>query len=188
MSRAPTLRVASGTWKGRRLDAPSSARPTSGRARAALFDILQERISGARLLELYAGSGAVGLEALSRGASRAVFVERDGAALRRNLERLSPEPGAAELLAEDAVAAVAHLRHRTERFDLVFADPPYEQASLEELLAGAAALLADDGILVVQADASSRADAGTAGLRLLERRAYGRNVFWLFSRASTGPF
>jgi len=188
VSRAPTLRVASGAWKGRRLDAPSSARPTSGRARAALFDILQKRIPGARLLELYAGSGAVGLEALSRGASRAVFVEREAAALRRNLEHLSPEPGTAELLAEDAVAAVAQLCRRPERFDLVFADPPYGAASLEELLGGAAALLADDGILVVQADASTDVAADTAGLRLLERRAYGRNVFWLFSRASAVPF
>ena len=188
MSRSPTLRIASGTWKGRRLEAPTSARPTSGRARAALFDILQERVPGARLLELYAGSGAVGIEALSRGASRAVFVERDAAALRRNLERLSPEPGAAELFAEDAVAAVAKLRQRSERFDLVFADPPYGAASLKELLAGAGQLLARDGIFVVQADAPWRADAGTAGLRLLERRAYGRNVFWLFSRASRVAF
>jgi len=188
VSRAPTLRVASGAWKGRRLDAPSAARPTTGRARAALFDILQQRIPGARLLELYAGSGAVGIEALSRGASRAVFVERDAAALRRNLERLSPGPPSAELLAEDVLAAVTQLRHRAERFDVVFADPPYGTASLEELLRGAAALLAEDGLLVVQADASSRLDSGTSGLRLLERRAYGRNVFWLFSRASTERF
>jgi 16S rRNA (guanine966-N2)-methyltransferase len=188
VSRAPTLRVASGAWKGRRLDAPASARPTSGRARAAFFDILQERIPGARLLELYAGSGAVGLEALSRGASRAVFVERDAVALRRNLERLSPEPGTAELLAEDAVAAMAGLRRRPERFDLVFADPPYGAASLEALLAGAAALLAEDGILVVQADASTDVAVDTAGLRLLERRAYGRNVFWVFSGGSAARF
>ena len=70
----------------------------------------------------------------------------------------------------------------------MFADPPYGTASLEELLGGAAELLAEDGLLVVQADASSRLDSGTSGLRLLERRAYGRNVFWLFSRASTERF
>jgi 16S rRNA (guanine(966)-N(2))-methyltransferase RsmD len=188
VSRPPTLRVASGAWKGRRLDAPASARPTSGRARAALFDILQERIPGARLLELYAGSGAVGLEALSRGASRVVFVERDAAALRRNLERLSPEPGTAELLTEDAIDGARRLRRRSERFDVVFADPPYGEARLEELAARAAPLLAPDGILVLQADASSRVGFEMEGLRAPERRAYGRNVFWLFSRAASESF
>ena len=183
MSRAPTLRVASGIWKGRRLEVPPSARPTSGRARAALFDTLQGRIPGARLLELYAGSGSVGLEALSRGAARAVFVERDAAALRRNLERLSPSPGTVEVLAEDAMAALARLRRLPERFDVVFGDPPYDAQGPEGLLEAAAPLLAPGGVLVVQADAPARMPAEAGGLRLLDRRGYGRNVFWLYAAA-----
>ena len=182
MSRAPALRVASGVWKRRPLEAPPSARPTSGRARAALFDILQKRIPEARVLELFAGSGAVGLEALSRGAARAVFVERDAGALRRNIERLAPDAGVAEVVAADAASGVSLLLERDERFDVVFADPPYGSDALADLAVRAAGLLASAGILVLQSDASARIPPVGGGLRLEARRAYGRNVLWFFTR------
>ncbi|HEX7251797.1 MAG TPA: RsmD family RNA methyltransferase, partial [Thermoanaerobaculia bacterium] len=78
------VRIFAGRWKGRMLEVPSDARPTSGRAREALFSIVRESLRGARVLDLYAGSGAVGLEALSRGARRAVLVEQKPGALDRN--------------------------------------------------------------------------------------------------------
>ena len=77
---------------------PRGARPTSGRAREALFDILQDSIVGARILDLFAGSGAIGLEALSRGAAEAVFVETDAAAVDANLARSGPAAGRVEVL------------------------------------------------------------------------------------------
>jgi len=184
VSRPPTLRVASGAWKGRRLEAPAAARPTSGRARAALFDILQERLAGARVLELFAGSGAVGIEALSRGAARTVFVEIDAAALRRNVARLGPQRGTAEIVAAEAAEGIARLLGRSERFDLVFADPPYGAVELRELIGQTAALVAPGGALVIQTDASAHVEAAPGGLRLAARRAYGRNVFWFFERAA----
>lgn len=177
--RAPAVRVLAGRWKGRRLEAGAAARPTSSRAREALFDILGERIAGARVLDLYAGSGAVGIEAVSRGAREAVLVETDAAALRRSIERIG---GTGELTALGLTAgrAVADLARRGERFDLVFADPPYAaDADASDTLAAAAALLAPSGVLVLQRDADGPATA-FPGLRLLDRRAYGRNVFLFF--------
>ena len=121
------MRVVAGEFRGRRLAAPRGARtrPTADRVREALFSILGE-VSGARVLDLYAGSGALGIEALSRGAESAVFVERDPravAAIERNLESLGLRQ---TVLKQDAVRFMA----RGEgTFDLVFCDPPYDSAS-----------------------------------------------------------
>ena len=121
------MRVVAGEFKGRRLQAPRGrrTRPTADRVREALFSMLGD-VSGARVLDLYAGSGALGIEALSRGAESAVFVERDQqalAAMRRNLEAVGAE---ADVRRQD----VSRFLARTEgTFDLVFCDPPYDGAS-----------------------------------------------------------
>jgi len=94
----PEVRILAGRWKGRRLEAGSSARPTSSKARQALFSILAGRIDGARVLDLYAGSGAVGLEAVSRGALSAVLIEVDAVPLRRSVERIGAGPAEARVV------------------------------------------------------------------------------------------
>jgi 16S rRNA (guanine966-N2)-methyltransferase len=120
------VRVVAGEFKGRRLYAPRGARtrPTADRVREALFSMLGD-VSGARVLDLYAGSGALGIEALSRGAERAVFVERDAgalSALRRNLDAVGAH---ADVRRQDVLRFLA----RPEgTFDLVFCDPPYDVA------------------------------------------------------------
>lgn len=173
-------RILAGRWKGRRLNVPRGARPTSSRAREALFAILQDAIRGSRFLDLFAGSGAMGLEALSRGASSATFVENDSRALERNLAMVGAGPEEFDVLRDDARAAVSSLAARGETFDLVFVDPPY---SLEAALSKrAAALLAPAGTLVVQTDSDASAP-GFLDLFLRERRHYGRNVFWFFGKA-----
>jgi 16S rRNA (guanine(966)-N(2))-methyltransferase RsmD len=173
-------RILAGRWKGRRLNVPRGARPTSSRAREALFAILQDAIRGSRFLDLFAGSGAMGLEALSRGASSATFVENDSRALERNLAMVGAGPEEFDVLRDDARAAVSSLATRGETFDLVFVDPPY---SLEAALSKrAAALLAPAGTLVVQTDSDASAP-GFLDLFLRERRHYGRNVFWFFGKA-----
>ncbi|MGE5413163.1 MAG: RsmD family RNA methyltransferase [Syntrophomonadaceae bacterium] len=175
---APAVRVLAGRWKGRRLEAGSAARPTSARARAALFSILGERVAGARVLDLYAGTGAVGIEAVSRGAAAAVLVETDAAPVRRSIERIGGG-GEFEVIARPAGRALGDLARRGERFDVVFADPPYASGAEREELDAAARLLSPGGLLVLQQDARVPAPP-IEGARLLERRAYGRNVFLFF--------
>jgi 16S rRNA (guanine966-N2)-methyltransferase len=177
------VRIFAGQWKRRHLEVPAGARPTSGRAREALFSILQKRIPGARVLDLYAGSGAVGVEAISRGAARAVLVEKDAAVLRRNLARLPPAEGDIEVLEEEAGTALDRLASRGVRFDLVFSDPPYARESpAADLRAKVARVLAPKGIFVLQSDRFESGASQARDLHLLDRREYGRNVFSFFAR------
>ena len=173
----PCVRILAGRWKGRRLEVSAAARPTSGRAREALFSMLQDRVPGSRVLDLYAGTGAVGLEAVSRGAAHASLVEPDADLLREALARLDAGSSEVRLLAETAASAVARLIARGERFDIVFADPPYARTNDASEIAGLARLLAPGGIVVLQRDAGEQEPPAVEGLRPLQRRAYGRNVF-----------
>ncbi len=128
--RKPTtnqLRIIAGQWRGRRLSFPDvpGLRPTPDRVRETLFNWLQGRVAGARCLDLFAGSGALGLEALSRGAASAVFVERDPAAarsLRTHCEHLG---ATAQVDCRDALDWLA--QQPDQDFDLVFLDPPFHQ-------------------------------------------------------------
>ena len=176
---APVVRVLGGRWKGRKLEASPAARPTSGRARQALLSLLADRVTGARVLDLYAGTGAVGIEMVSRGAASAVLVERDAAPLRRALERIGAGPDEVRVVALAAAGAVAELARKGERFDVVFADPPYAARPGSAELEGAAGLLSDSGVFVLQQDARTAAPQ-LRGLALRDRRIYGRNVFFFF--------
>lgn len=121
------MRIVAGRWRGRRIDAPTGdlVRPTGDRVRESWMSIVHSVLPEARVLDLCAGSGALGLEALSRGAATCDFVESSSAALavvRANLERLGGHEGA-QLHREDAVAYVARLP--AGAYDVAFADPPY---------------------------------------------------------------
>lgn len=147
------MRIIAGEKRGHRIEAPPgrSTRPTSDRVRESVFNILGS-VEGAEVLDLYAGSGAMGLEALSRGASRAVFVERDRDAARtieRNLDKLGLR---ATVLEEDVVRVLAGERRK---YDLVLVDPPYDMyADLEPTLARhLPSVVADDGVIVVETGA-----------------------------------
>jgi len=150
------MRIIAGTHRGHTIYAPKGrdTRPTSDRVRENVFNILGA-VDGAVVLDLYAGSGAMGLEALSRGAARAVFVERDRDAVRaieRNLDKLRLS---ATVLRQEAVTALAAEAASGRKYDLVLVDPPYEMYSdIEPQLARyLPALLADDGVVVVETDA-----------------------------------
>jgi 16S rRNA (guanine(966)-N(2))-methyltransferase RsmD len=160
------MRIIAGSFRSRTLQAPPglATRPTSDRLRETLFNVLAPRIQGAVFLDLYAGSGAVGFEALSRGAARVDFVERAPAALkilRGNLERLGITAGfhihsaAVGAFLRRAAEAPKPERHEVlrERYDVLFLDPPYDAASEYTatlgLLGGAAAGLLGVGALVI---------------------------------------
>jgi 16S rRNA (guanine966-N2)-methyltransferase len=136
-----TLRIIAGQWRGRKFRFPDAdIRPTPDRVRETLFNWLQHRIEGARCLDLYAGSGALGLEALSRGAASVVFVERQrvvGDTLRRLLNEW--QAVGARVLCSEARHYLGGVQG-AERFDIVFIDPPYAASSGGESLAAIKAL------------------------------------------------
>lgn len=153
------MRVIAGRWGGRRLQAPkgrATTRPTSERVREALFSMLGT-VQDEVVLDLFAGTGALGIEALSRGAKRAVFVERDRGALdvlTANLEALGLEEGEAEVRRGEALVALHSARARAETYDLVLIDPPYRRASDlgGELSLALASLLAPQARVVLESD------------------------------------
>lgn len=184
------MRIVAGMAKGRRLAAPAdSTRPTSDRTREALFNSLATELDldGARVLDLYAGTGAVGLEALSRGAAEAVLVESNRAALavlRRNVEAVGL-PGATVV----GRSVTSYLAVPPDHpFDLVFADPPYDLGDddLAEVLTALTGpgRLVPHAWVVVERAARGAAPQWPAGLITPEReRRYGDGVLW-YGRAS----
>jgi len=189
------MRVIAGTAGGMRLDAPpgQEVRPIPDMVRQALFNILCEEVPGSNFLDLFAGAGTVGIEALSRGAERCLFVEkspRHAEFIRKNLEhtRLA-ERG--ELLVRDAFRAPDLLQPRGAPFDLIFLGPPFplwqEPRAKADLLAlmdrlGETGLLKDNGILVAQHDTQDILPGETPRLRRSDRRAYGRNILSFYRR------
>jgi 16S rRNA (guanine966-N2)-methyltransferase len=173
------MRIVAGSRKGTRLFAPKGeTRPTGDRVREAAFNLIGP-LEDASVLDLFAGSGALGLEALSRGADSAVFVESDRDACRtieRNLEKLGLH---GTVLCRDALQTLAAEAAAGRRYDLVLADPPYEMfASLQTpLSAYLPAVLADDGLLVLETESRTEPD-----LPLVKRtsRSYGAARLTLF--------
>lgn len=170
------MRVIAGSLGGRRLKAPPGrgTRPTSDRVREAIFSILGE-LDGERVLDLFAGTGALGIEALSRGAASAVFVERDVRAagvLRENLGALGLGRDRAEIRRSDAIAALRTAAERAELYDLILIDPPYGDAPRlgGRLSALLPALLAPNARIVAESD---RRGALELEAPILTKRRYG---------------
>jgi 16S rRNA (guanine(966)-N(2))-methyltransferase RsmD len=147
------MRVRAGRFKGRRLRTPSweGVRPTSDKLRETLFNILAARVEGARMLDGYAGTGAIGIEALSRGAAHVSFVERDRRAvslIQSNLAICGIEQG--YTIHHGDVASVLRRMPGDAAFDLVLLDPPYQAETVTEALDAAADRLAADGLVVLE--------------------------------------
>lgn len=169
------VRITGGSLRGRVVQVPRRARPTEGRVREALFAIWQGRLDGARFLDLFAGSGAVALEAVSRGAERATCLESDLAAVRlgeASARKLAPRRITVKRLSLPGGLADFASRHAGE-FDLAFADPPYRFEGYEKLIAAMAPLLAEDGELCVEHDARTEMPGEGGRLLRTDERRYG---------------
>lgn len=181
------MRIIAGTAKRRKIGVPKGeTRPTTDFAREAVFSRLAGRVIDARVLDLFAGSGAFGLEALSRGAASAVFVDESRAAesvIRENLSVCGLDGG--EVVRAD-VHAWMKRDHRS--YDLIFADPPYARTPLDrdhlaELLGGLAwdECLAADGLVIFEQAAEMEVGA-CESLELLDRRVYGGSAITIYQR------
>ena len=171
------MRVVAGTHRGRRLVAPrgDATRPTSDRVREALFSVLGPSVQDARVLDLFAGSGALGIEALSRGAASAVFVDRAPRAIeavRANLTALGIEGDVRRMEARSWLRAASA---RADAYDLVFLDPPYRRAGElgRELSEALPAVLAGRARVVSESD---RRDPLALDFELIGERRYGDTV------------
>jgi 16S rRNA (guanine(966)-N(2))-methyltransferase RsmD len=162
-------------------------RPTQDKVREAIFNILAEKIAGASVLDLYAGSGAFGIEAVSRGAKRATFVDTDGrclAAIRGNLKTLEIPPDETRVLKSDAIKAIKRLSAEGERFHIVFLDPPYKMDMAKNCLITISKydILATTCLIVAQHHRDERVTPEEIGLSLYKERRYGDTSISIFIR------
>ncbi len=170
------LRIIAGSARNRRIEAPEgkNTRPTLDRVRENLFNILQTRIRDTVVLDLFAGSGALSFEAISRGASRAVLCDIDRTANRiekQNAKTLGFSEQT-EILCCDWKTAVRMLCERGEHFDLVFLDPPYRMTNLSEISDRLKPLIAGDGLVIVEHEAKQFPEFGT-GFEKTDERKWG---------------
>jgi len=175
------MRVVTGTAKGYRLETPpgQDTRPTSARVKEAVFSIIQFEVEGARVLDLFAGSGQMGIEALSRGARSCVFVDQSKASqtvLRRNLShtRLGEN---ARLVSADALSYLAGAK---EPVDIAFVDPPYREGLLPAVLKGLSGLVSEGGAVLCETAKGEPLPAQVGRLGLHRRYAYGKTQITVY--------
>lgn len=185
------MRIIAGKAKGRRLRVPKqrSVRPTSDYLREALFDILGTSVGGVRFLDLYAGSGAVGIEAVSRGAIEVVFLEHDPACLqvlRENVERVGY--AGQRVIAGDVLRVLPRLARQGERFDMIFLDPPYGTGLARRTLNIMAAgdLLRPRGVVIVEHFAKELLPPRIGVLARFREKRHGQTVLSFYTTASEG--
>jgi 16S rRNA (guanine(966)-N(2))-methyltransferase RsmD len=180
------MRVIGGNAKGRRLKVPKgkSVRPTSGRVKEALFNILPHDLSGVKLLDLFAGSGNVSIEAISRGAAEATLIDssaESGNVIRENLRRLGYTERT-KVWVMPVMRALRLLARRKESFDLIFLDPPYErnwvEASLKLIAQGN--LVRPSGKLIVEHSAREPVKSDYGSLIIDDQRNYGDTLLSFF--------
>jgi 16S rRNA (guanine966-N2)-methyltransferase len=191
------VRITGGTARGHNLFTPKSGnraiRPTSDRTREALFSILASRVAGSTVLDLYAGTGSLGIETLSRGAELAVFVDQSRQALElihHNLTHCFPSPRASLFrLNLDRPDVIKRLKKKLPPellFDLVFLDPPYEKQLAQKTLqmVEKAGIIHDGGLIIVEERKNEQLPQYYGCLELIDQRCYGETGLWLYRQST----
>ena len=183
------MRIIAGELKGRRIEAPSwdGLRPTSDKLRETLFNVLAPHVRGARVLDGFAGTGAVGIEALSRGAAHVTFVDRDPRAIRlitANLGRCRIQDRHAIIRARLADELP---RLRTQAFDIIFLDPPYGSSELDEALSAADRLSGDETLVVIEHARRDAAPVDSGTLVRVRELKSGDSALAFYRRRSPSP-
>ncbi len=187
------MRIIAGKYRGRKLKSPPSlqTRPTSDRLRETLFNILAPKIGGARFLDLCAGSGAIGIEALSRGAAHVTFVDRSRkmyALIETNLKTLDASDDESEVVSKEALEFLRkHTKSEAGAFDIVFFDPPYAmdyEAVLDYVGEHAAGLLTGEGVVIVEHHKKKDLKEEVVGLKRYRMLKQGDSCLSFYSRAA----
>ena len=178
------MRIITGSARGCRLKAPTGeeTRPTSDRAREALFSMLGSRVPDAEVLDLFAGTGALALEALSRGARHAVLIDRATYAVLAENACRTKLAAHAEIRRGDVFGQMAALVRARRTFDLIFADPPYAAGDGARVLGAVEPLLGTDGLFVLEQSAGEVVTEHTGALRLVRERRYGAARICFYER------
>ncbi len=178
------MRVISGQARGLKLSTPDglATRPTTDRVKESIFNIISPHIPAGNILDLFSGSGALGIEALSRGSACGVFAEKDREALKSlnfNLER-SRQAQKAEVFVGDAFT---YLSQTSKKFDIIFLDPPYNQGLLTRAVEEIAkrALLSDGGIVVCESEVGGEAPPSDA-FKIIKQAKYGKTMVYILGR------
>ena len=183
------MKILGGTLKGQNFYMPAGIRPTQGLLRAAIFDLLGHDIEGLTFLELFAGSGAVGLEAISRGAKEVTMVERDpknAETIRENCRLLGIDLGAEHRLLEaDVFATIKDMAAKARTFDIVFFDPPFDRNMAKKTLKclEAHVILHAHSFLVAQYDLSERIEV-PGDMKIVTERRYGSSYLTIFQKVT----
>ena len=182
------MRITSGIFKSRIIKAPAGIRPTLDNVRKATFDILGGAAEGAKVLDLFAGSGALGLEALSRGAASCTFVDNNRASIKSIKENIGAlGPGLAEVIYADSQAAIQRIAGDRARFDIIFVDPPYYKEIAKKtlsLLAGCD-ILSETGVAVIEHSKHDLLPDSSGGLRLFRTARYGDTLVSFYCKGQT---
>jgi 16S rRNA (guanine966-N2)-methyltransferase len=180
------MRIIAGAYRGRRLHAPKGdkIRPTIDRVREAIFNIIAPEVPDARVLDLFAGTGAMGLEALSRGAALSVFVDQSAEAIRlirKNVD-LCGAGDRSLLLHESAPVAIRHLASRNELFDVIFMDPPYGKGYIEIALETLETVAQPDALVIAEHHVKDETPPIKGPWRKDRERRYGDTLISIYLR------
>jgi 16S rRNA (guanine966-N2)-methyltransferase len=170
------MRIVGGTHKGRRIKIPKKGvRPTKGIVRGAIFNIIGSHIQDAHVLDIFAGSGALGLEALSRGATTCVFIEKNSRVLRENIKNLYPHAQTIHIISRDFRHGVKKIADK--QFDVIFVDPPYRTQYTQKTLALITKyhLLRNNGVIVVEHHSDEELEI-PRNLSLEKKKKYGETT------------
>ncbi len=182
------MRIIGGKFRGRKIQDPhlKTTRPTKDRIREAVFNIIAAELPDARVLDLFAGSGAYGLEALSRGAKEAVFAEKNPSCadtIKKNIQLLKLDD-CAEVLIGDAFAAIKSFGEKKEKFDLVFSDPPYDAGMTKKVLLKIYQydILNPTGLLILEHSRAEDIAGVETGVSIIKQRTYGDICISIFMK------
>lgn len=182
------MRVISGSARGKKLKSPKTdlIRPTMDRVKESLFNILGRKVYGCRFLDLFSGSGAIGIEALSRGAELVLFADRDTRLLQENLSLCSFDKNRYIMIESDRNLWMKKIKEREAVFDIIFMDPPYGLPNIEELCLDLDrnGLLAEEGTLIVETDLRQSLSPGISTLRRSDERVYSITRLSFYERAN----